>query len=336
MARRSRELEKRGEEWKRKNRERNVYPPPNDGQEWILAEEAAPLFGITAAAMVNKARKLNWRRTICLGIKTWLLKKDIMHYLDFLKDRERWYKRRRPKHWIPEVGLLTGEDEEHIKRVFWATKQASEFLGICESRLRELARQGKIPVYITRKMGRGGKYWFSPTNLRNHRDDEERIRRREIWEKGKATMRQGIAARETYTRQHRARAYKNIPPGWITMREMAERLNISMSCAYRLRRRGRILCEQFTGEWDKRRPWFVHEDSIEEYRATEHYQQTQQHGKQAALSVIAQEQAALPIASVSRAQGENNPFSGLTFGYTHEELTPDWGKMPPSSLDIEW
>jgi len=34
------------EEWKRENRERNVYPAPNDGREWILLDDAAAMAGV--------------------------------------------------------------------------------------------------------------------------------------------------------------------------------------------------------------------------------------------------------------------------------------------------
>lgn len=338
MRNNSRALRKLGDEWKRENRERNVYPAPNDGREWMLVDEAAALYGMTPHSLMQKARELHWRRTQLHNVKSWLLKEDVMHYWNFLKDRKRWYKRRLPKSWIPQVDNLTGMEPERIKRVFWTSSQAAEYLGVSVHRISELARKGKLPVYVTNGMGKGRKCWFSPTNLQTLKEDEERLRLRAIWEKGKATMEQGIVAREVYNRHHQARTYKNVPPGWITIHEMADRLNINHSCAYQLRRRGRILCEQFTGEWDaKRRPWFVHEDSVEEYRATEHYQRTQAQGKAAALSVIGKrEEPCVSEPSPSpETQGEG-AHSELSFGYTHEELTPNWGKKPPSSLDIEW
>ena len=198
-----------------------------------------------------------------------------------------------------------------------------------------MVQQGRLPVYVTNGTGKGRKHWYSPTNLQNLQEDEERLRLRAIWEKGKATMQEGVASMEVYKRQHKARVFKNIPPGWITIREMAERLNISFGCAYNLRRRGRILCEQFTGAWDdKRRPWFVHEDSVEEYRVSEHYQKTQARGKAAALSVIQKSELSVSAHSAQQEENENAPFSELTFGYSYEELTPDWGDAPTSSLDV--
>jgi len=146
-------------------------------------------------------------------------------------------------------------------------------------------------------------------------------------------------AREVYRAKHRARVYKDIPLGWITIWEMAERLDISYSCAHCLRRRGRILCEQFTGHWEKRRPWFVHEDSVEEYRATEHYQKTQKQGKAAALSVI-ETRAEPSVAEPSPSQETQGRAvrPELSLGYTREELSFGYSRddMPESSMTIEW
>ncbi len=339
MRQRFPDVSKFGEKWKRENRQRNVYPPPSDGREWMLVDDAAKLYGISTHSLLQKARKLQWQRTSGHNIKTWLLKEDVMHYWNFLQKRERWYKRRLPKCWEPQVGDIAGMEPERIPRIFWTSKQAAEYLGVSVHRISELARKGKLPVYVPNGTGRGRQHWYSPTNLRNLKDDEERQRGRAIWEKGKETMRQGGVAREVYRAKHRARVYKDIPPGWITIWEMAEQLNISYSCAHCLRRRGRILCEQFTGHWEKRRPWFVHEDSVEEYRATEHYQKTQKQGKAAALSVI-ETRAEPSVAEPSPSQETQGRAvrPELSLGYTREELSFGYSRddMPESSMTIEW
>ena len=330
------EINWKHEEMKRENRKPNVYPPPNDGREWILAEDAAVLYGVTHRTMVLKAKKLHMTHTCRHGVKAWLVKKEVMDYLKFLKQRENWRKRRRPKNWIPEVGDLTGMEEERIKQVFWTSRQAAEFLNISIHRVEELARCGKLPVYVTKGVGKGRQQWFSPTNLRNHQEDEERLRWRAVREKGLQTMQQGVVGREVYKMQHRARVYTNIPQGWITVREVADRLQVSIGTVHRLRQRDRLQGEHFTGRWDKRRPWFFHEDSVEEYWASEHYQKTQRKGKEAALSVLVTPESPGLLPSVPYEAKKNHARSELTFGYTKEELTPDWGKMPPRSLEIEW
>jgi len=342
MRQRSPDVSKFGEEGKRENRQRNVYPPPNDGREWMLVDDAAKLYGITTGTLLFHARRLEWQRVTCPGVKSWLLKEDVMHWWDFLQKREKWYKRRRPKNWEPEVGSIATMEPERIKDVFLTSQQAAEYLGISSHRVLELGRCGRLPVYVTNGLGRGRRYWFSQTNLRNLKEDEEYQRWRTVWEKSKATMRQGIVRREAYAAQHRAKVYRNIPSGWITLREMAERLGISPSTAYKLRQRGRILSQQFTGHWDKRRPWFVHEDSVEEYRATEHYQKTQRQGKAAALAVIGKgDYAATGVILTQPLPAE------LSFGYTKEELRLGYTReelsfgylrdnMPQSSLTIEW
>ncbi len=273
----------RGEEWKRENRQRNVYPPPDDGREWILVDEAAKLYGIPPSTMRGKAAKIGFTRTCRKGVKAWLLKKEVMDYLAFLKDRDRWYKRRRPKHWKPMIGSCEGETDAELSRFLWTAKQAAAFMGVDAQTISLWARSGKIPVFYNRKMGRGGKHWYSPTSLRNYKEDEERLKRRAIYEKALVTLRTGVVGREVYKQRHQPQVYsKPIPAGWLTVREAADLLGISRCRVRALCKHGEIVSDHFTGEWDtKCRHWFILRTSLEAYIQTEFYQRKHRQGVEA-------------------------------------------------------
>ncbi len=313
------------EEWKRENRERNVYPAPNDGREWILLDDAAAMAGVQPKALAKRARKQDWTRTCRHGAKVWLLKKDVDFSLKFIRRREDWRKRRRPKHWIPEIGDLTGMEEEQIKRTFLTTAQAAAYMGVSERTIRRWVTMGRIPVYLTRKKGTGGRNWYSLTNLQNYKEDEERNKWLAVREKGKETMRQGISSLEHYQMKYRRRVYSGVPAGWIPVRETAERLGVSMRTVLRLRQRARLHGEQWVGKWDKMRPWFFHEDLVEEYRVSDHYQKTQLQGKNANRAVVGKPAFDPSGDTVPWARVISNT-SELSFSYTKEELHPNQGE----------
>ena len=270
----------RGEAWKRKSRQPNTYPPPDDGREWILLEDAAKLFGIQPRSMMDKARKLDFTRTFRKSVKTWLLKSEIVSYLDFLKRRARWWKKYDPPHWRVEAGSFEGLTDAEMQRFMWTSEQAAAFMGVGTTTINRWARSGKIPVFYHRKMGKGGRHWYSPTSLRNYKEDEDRLKRKAISEKANVTLRTGVVGREVYKQRHKARVYKKpIPAGWLTIREAAELLHISLVAMHNLRKRGAIEAEHFTGKWDaKVRPWFILRSSLETYVESEHYQRKHREG----------------------------------------------------------
>ena len=311
----------RGEEWKRKNRAWRVFPPPDDGREWILVDEAAALFGIKPTSMSIKMQKLNFTRTCHKGVKPWLLKKEIMDYLAFLKDRERWYKRRRPKNWRPEIGSFAGESDEYLQRIFLTTAQAAAFMGVSKSAVLSWVKKGKIPVFVNRKQGKGGRNWYSPTSLRNLKEDEERLKYQAVYEKAKATMRAGVVEREVYKQRHKPRVYKKpIPAGWLTVREAADLLDIGLTVVRDLIKRGHIEADHLTGKWDaKCRPWFILRSSLEAYIQTEHYQRKHKEGKAAAQKTRGEYDAACLTSSRQR---ESDPFEEQTASGDCYDLPP--------------
>jgi len=166
------EIDWKHEAMKRENRKPRVFPPPDDGREWILIDDAAETAGVLPQSLLKRAKRENWTRTYHHHVKTWLLKKDFDHYLRFIKDRERWYNQRRPKNWQPDVGMNPREEEALFKRIFLTTAQAAAYMGIGETTILKWVRQGKIPVFLTRKKGRGGRNWYSLINLRNLKESE--------------------------------------------------------------------------------------------------------------------------------------------------------------------
>ena len=242
-----------------------------------------------------------------------------MDYLAFTKDRTRWYKRRKGKDWEPMIDRNPPEEEDCFKRVFWTTAQAAEFMGVSKQTITRWGRKGIIPIFVTRKQGKGGRNYYSPTSLRNLKEDEEFLKKRAIYEKGKATMQQGIIEREVYRTQHTPRTYPSVPKQWLTMREVAERLGISISAVSRLRKMERFNAEQLVGKWDqKQRPWFIHEDSVKELENDEYYQKTRRHGRNAVNAMIGKQIFTDPDDS-ALPQCLTTESSDLSFGYTREE-----------------
>jgi len=298
-----------------------ICEPPDDGREWILADDAAALLGVTRFHTLRLARRFDW---ICYKQpvkQTWILKKEVVSWHNFLKDRQRWYKRRRPKNWKPEVAMCSPEDEVLFRRIYWSTAQAAEFMGVTIHTIYKWTKQGRVPVFTTRKMGQGRRYWYSPTSLRNLKESEEWQKGQAICEKTKATMRQGIVIREVYTARHKPYIYQGIPPGWITIREVAERLDISLPAARRLRKMNRFMSEQFVGEWDKKqRPWFCDEDGVELLKNDEEYQKLRRSGLRIMENLRGKLSEKPAVEPAPQDQCLPQDRSEPTFGYTSEEL----------------
>jgi len=312
-----------------------ICEPPNDGREWILADDAAALFCVTRNLVLMLAKRFDWTRYQQPQKQTWILKKEVVSWHNFLKDRERWYKRRRPKTWQPMISIEPKDAEPDFPRYWWTTAQAADFMGVSKNTICVWVKKGKIPVFTTRKMGQGRRYWYSPTSLRNLKESEEWQKGRAIWEKIKAAMRQGIVAREAYTARHPPYIYQDIPPGWITMREVAERLDISIANAHHLRKKKRFLSEQFVGEWDKKcRPWFCDEDGVERLKNDEEYQKLRRRGLQTRENLrgkLCEKPAVEPAPQDQRSpQDRSEP----TFGYTSEELRLPRERI--TSIDEMW
>ncbi len=151
------------------------------------------------------------------------------------------------------------------------------------------------------------------------KEDEDQQTRLAAQEKAKATMKQGIVARQVYNIQHRPRVYKNLPKGLLTVREAAERLDISHGTMRDLARCGCIASTFLVGKWDiKRRPYFFLETFIEEYKNSEYSQRKHKQGKQGALAVVGE---GSPDAEALYTE-PTTAHSKLTFGYSHSDLLP--------------
>ena len=75
-------------------------------------------------------------------------------------------------------GSCEGESDAFMQRVFWTAKQAAAFMGVSVACITLWAKSGKTPVFYNRKIGKGVTNWYSPTSLRNYKEDEERRKRR--------------------------------------------------------------------------------------------------------------------------------------------------------------
>ena len=261
----------RGEEWKRENRKPRIYPPPNDGREWILADEAAVLYEVPTKTLVDRMRRLNFTRTCRPGVKVWLVKKEVIGLFG-VSQRPDAMAQTTPPQKLATHDRYEPRRRRVVQARFRTTAQAAAFMSVNRTTVYGWGKKGHQSGFLTCKQGSGGQNWYSPTSLRNLKEDEQFLKRRAAWGKAKATMRTGAVGRETLKTKHKQRVYKKVPKGWLTMMEVAERLDVSTSAVANLRRRGHLTGEHFTGEWDaKHRPWFFHEAVVEEYRTREHY-----------------------------------------------------------------
>jgi hypothetical protein len=275
---------------------RKIYSrgdPPPAGQEWRSMPAVMKKLGIGRTAVWYHIRKENWTIYRQNRNRTWILKSDVDSYLEFNALRKHWRKRHQPKAWREEV--CTEFDEETCKRIFWTAAQAALYMDVTAGTIGRWGRKGKIPVFITRKKGTGGRYWYSPSSLRYMKEDEQHLKERAKWKKGNATKRANIVYRQVYKLRHKPSPHrKPIPPGWLTTLQAAERLDISLTSVHGLRRRGRLRGKQYyKGEltnlygWEpmiktRGRHWFFHEDDVEALKNDEHYIRTREIGKTAA------------------------------------------------------
>lgn len=263
--------------------------PPDDGRQWISIDDVAEKLSVEGSVARYHAKRQSWTTFRKHPYRTWILKRDFDQYLWFLRSKERWYKRRKPESWRPEVFEV---DEETAKRIFCTVGQAALFMQVCTNTIHRWARQGKIPIFVTEKTGRGRRQWYSPCSLRMLRENVEHLKWRAVWKKAKETMRAGIVGRQADKIRRKPCVYRNpIPPGWLSTREVAERLDISTSSVRHLRKMRRFFARQYikgklqdteywmTPELIRNRHWFFDEETIEAFKNSEEYQTMRQRGK---------------------------------------------------------
>ncbi len=174
-----------------------ISEPPNDGREWVCVSEAAKMLSCCRERAVWRAKKFEWTRYVPADkSQSWILKKDILDWLKFVKMRADWYRRHRPQHWERQNSTL---DVQTAQRSLLTCHEAAEILGISSDRLVKLANQGKIHVFLTPRIWRGSRYWFALETIKEYQQDSKRRRRQEIYQKGLETRRKrqlGIAPQE--------------------------------------------------------------------------------------------------------------------------------------------
>jgi hypothetical protein len=253
---------------------------PNDGREWCTLQAVADRIGIKPCSVLVRIKTLGWTTYRKRPYGRWILKQDVDSDIRFEELRRRWYKNHRPKTWHEEV--CTTVDEATARRVFWTSAQAGLFMGVTARTISQWGLKGKIPVFVTGKHGRGRRVWYSPSSLRHLKEDEAYLKGKERYQKTLDTIRAGIVGRQVYKLTRKPCVYrKPIPPGWLTTRQVAERLDLSCSAVHTLRRKGRLFAKQYikgkledtrnwmVPEWTRNRHWFFPENEVEEYRNNE-------------------------------------------------------------------
>jgi hypothetical protein len=264
--------------------------PPPAGREWRSFPAVMHKLGVNRNVVWYHIRRHGWTIYRQNQRRTWILKEDVDSYLNFIEVRKRWYKGRKPKTWREEV--CTDVDEETCKCIFWTAEQAALYMGVRRQTIYRWGQKGKIPVFVTSPKGTARRTnWYSPSSLRHMTEDLDHLKQRAKLEKARQTMQAGIVDRQVYKLRHKPCVYrKPIPAGWLSVRQAAERLDISRAGLLRLQQRGRLRGKQYykgkledMSNWmekDKTRcHWFFHEDDIEALKNDERYQILRDKGK---------------------------------------------------------
>jgi hypothetical protein len=268
----------------------SVGDPPPAGREWRSIIAVAAKLDIKPKSVWTHINRYGWTVYRQNRRRTWVLKEDVDRHIEFTELRKRWHKRHKPKTWREEV--CTDVDEEMCRRIFWTAEQAALYMGVGKRTVQFWGQQGKIPVFVTRRRGTGGRNWYSPSSLRTLREDLEHLQRRAAMKKGRETMRAGIVNRQVYKLKHKPCVYRTpIPRGWLSVGQVAERLDISRPRVHKLRQSGRLRGKQYyKGElvdltgWEGMIPtgprhWFFREEDVEEFKNSEHYVRAREWGK---------------------------------------------------------
>lgn len=253
--------------------------PPCDGREWKSIVDAQTKLGVNRSTVWYHIHRQGWTIYRQNRARTWVLKEDVERSLAYWKMRKRWLERHQPKTWREEV--CRDFDGEMCARIFWTAEQAATIYS--------WGKRGKVPVFIAAGEGKRARKWFSPSSLRHMKDNVEHLKWRAAHEKAKETMRAGVVERQVYKLQHKPFAYrKPIPRGWLTVREVADRMQISQARVRKLQLSGRLRGKQWykgnleeLGNWEKapHRRWFFHEGAVDELMSMEDYQLAQERGK---------------------------------------------------------
>ncbi len=250
-----------------------IGEPPNDEREWICRDDAMKRFDCSITTLRKYIKRFDWT-AFCPsdGSQLWLLKSEIEPWAKFLQERYRWRKKRRPNHWRMQY-MMT--DEETGRRIFLSSTQVAAILKVSVSEVRQLTQRGKLPVHPSKKVGRGSRYWYSPTAIKNYLEDEERAKWRAVYEKGMETRRRRREGLESKpVKSHRK--YRGIPSGWLMAWEVAERMGISECSVWRMRRKGAFFCERFPLRRGRMSAWCFSEVGVRELMEDEGYMKLRQ------------------------------------------------------------
>ena len=247
--------------------------PPQDGREWVCRDDAMKRFDCSITTLRKYIKRFAWI-VFCPpdNSQMWILKSEIEPWAKFLQERDNWRKKRRPKHWQMMYMMV---DDETARRIFLSSTQVAAMLKVSVSMVRQLSQRGKLAVYPSKKVGRGSRYWYSPTGIKNYLEDEERAKWRAVYEKGMETRRRRREEGESKPiKSHRK--YRGIPEGWLMAWEVAERMGISECSVWRMRRKGAFFCERFPLRRGRMSPWCFSEVGVKELMEDEGYMKLRQ------------------------------------------------------------
>ncbi len=212
--------------------------PPEDGREWVTAEQAAKMTGLTRIYCVRLALESQYttfqRGKTCTR---WFVKSEIARWAELRQLYRDWIARH-PSGGKPR--WTEGIEKELAARLFIRAGAAAEILGVSLVTVYGLVHRGVLPCYQPRPGQKGSPLWFSRRAVEQARDDPARQKAQEAYRKRRDWVDRADEVRYSSGRRVRAK----IPAAWLTTREAATRLGVSPARLNMMRITGRIRGER--------------------------------------------------------------------------------------------
>ena len=241
--------------------------PPEDGREWVQADVAAEMVGLSREYFVVVARENDFtrvrgrtRRDFC-----WYVRSEVESWAEFRRLRGRWYGRHRRS--AKEARWTEKIDVELARRLFITTSEAAQLLGVVCSTVRGMVQRGRLLCYQSEPGRKGARLWFSRRAVLHLKEDEERQKRRAGYLQG----RQHCAGHGRYGLMEARTVRGKIPEDWLTTREAAERLGVHPSRVRELRETGRLEGQRLWRRCKPLRFWYFPVWEVERLLADESY-----------------------------------------------------------------
>ena len=230
---------------------------PENDPKWISVTEAAKMLQLNRDYFTKAAKERGYtRRQAHHNAQTRYLRTEIESWAELRRMRQRWLTKypgaEGKERWTEKI------DRETAQRLFISTKEAGALLGVARTTVSYLVRTGRLVCYQTVPGHRGASVWFSRRAVQQLAEDPERLKRRERYFK---KFQQKPDGERSKTPQ--PFPVRDVPKGWLTTREAAERLGVGIGRVRGMRLTGRLRGEQIWRGNKTLRFWYYPDYEVE-------------------------------------------------------------------------